>query len=152
MTTTFPLYLFVYGTLQSGLSNARHMYNCQFVGKGKTIEKFALYVDDYPFVTRKNEITQISGEIYLISDQQTLDRLDRFESHPTWYYRDICLVVKESSGETIQAHLYFNENMDIEKASVELVSSGDYRLSSQVINRTWLKEEDDLDSPPAGRK
>lgn len=128
----FPLYLFVYGTLQRGLSNHGQMKSISFVSEGKTVEKYGLFVEEYPMVTRKIQQSQIFGEIYEIQDQATLDRLDAFEDHPDWYFRETCSVINLTTNETISAHLYFNDMFEINQEGLEFLPEGDYHQSRQV--------------------
>lgn len=140
----FPLLLFVYGTLQRGLSNHKQMEGIPFVSEGRTVEKYGLFVDDYPMVTKRVQRSHIYREIYQIQDQATLDRLDAFEDHPDWYFRDTCSAINLTTNETIIAHLYFNEMFEIEKTGLEFLSEGDYRLSRQVQAE---RSENDKESP-----
>jgi len=75
--------LFVYGTLRSGFNNHRVMkeIGATFVASAKTAKKYALYARGIPYVTDKEEVSEIVGEIYSVTEQ-AMERLDRFEGHP----------------------------------------------------------------------
>ncbi|KAK3784533.1 hypothetical protein RRG08_020638 [Elysia crispata] len=91
-------YVFVYGTLKTGQPN--HYYltedfstgKATLLGTGETMHAFPLVVatvNNLPFllpVEGKGE--NVQGEIYEIDDQK-LYWLDDFESHPSWYKREI---------------------------------------------------------------
>lgn len=124
--------IFVYGTLMRGFSNHHLMKSCKFVGAATTKEKFALYVADFPFVTEKLQISPIQGEVYEVTDVESLKRLDDLEEHPTWYRRKpVTVVVEGSTGGEIEAELYFNEEYAIE-GDVESVLSGYFRDASRA--------------------
>jgi gamma-glutamylaminecyclotransferase len=131
--SSFPVYLFAYGTLQRGFTNARFMNGCTFVAPGKTVDKFSLYVGEFPFVTAKANESQISGEIYQVPDEETLKMLDDFENHPVLYTRGTTHVLNEETNEIIISEIYFNEVNDIQKEGVELVSSGKYGDSKKAL-------------------
>ncbi|MCX8028430.1 MAG: gamma-glutamylcyclotransferase [Brevinematales bacterium] len=111
--------IFVYGTLKKGFHNHRMIKDAKFVGRGKTKDKYVMYVDIIPYVSKRDRVSNIYGEVYCI-DRNTLDMLDRLEKHPCWYYREKVDVILED-GRIVNAWMYFN---DIEVGNV--VESGIY--------------------------
>jgi gamma-glutamylaminecyclotransferase len=97
--------VFVYGTLKSGFSNHHYLDGSDYLGAGKTVEKYALYFDGLPFVIRHESVTHIHGELYAI-DTPTLNTIDRLESHPDWYNRQEVEIVTDE-GKRMAAWLYF---------------------------------------------
>lgn len=123
--------IFVYGTLMRGFSNHRLMKNCKFVGIARTVEKYGLFVADFPFVTDKVKSNHIHGELYEILDSATLENLDELEGHPDWYERkpiSVNLEGGDGSVSLVSAMLYFNEHSDT-NGDIEVVSSGSFRES-----------------------
>ena len=97
--------LFTYGTLKKGYFNNRLLSGAEFLGTGKTVEKYAMYESGIPFVIKGEVVSHIYGELYRI-DTQTLKIIDRLEGHPDWYRREEVGVVTEE-GEVVSAWLYF---------------------------------------------
>jgi gamma-glutamylaminecyclotransferase len=131
-----PIQLFVYGTLISGFNNNFLMDNCTFKGRASTVEKFALFVGEYPFVKSDEHETSIFGELYEVSTQESLKELDQLEDHPNWYVRSPCQVVLLEGGMAVEAQIYFNDN--VSKENSEYVESGDFRRS--VAAASHLKQ------------
>jgi gamma-glutamylcyclotransferase (GGCT)/AIG2-like uncharacterized protein YtfP len=102
-------YVFVYGTLKQGFRNHHLLEHCVLVGKGRTKNKYALYVDGIPYVTNKESVSNIQGEVYLV-DEDTLTTLDQLERHPEWYHREKIDSVIEPDGKILSAWIYFNDN------------------------------------------
>jgi len=118
--------LFVYGTLKRRFPN-HHFFSgpsCTFLGTAKTLERFALYVGRFPYVTSKRKISRISGELYLI-DQKTLSRIDCLEEHPLWYKRILTQVSLDRRDTKWSAYMYF---FDFPQG--RLVRSGIYMLGN----------------------
>ena len=132
-----PLHLFVYGTLLSGLENHFYITGSKFIGKAKTIDKYSLYHLDYPKATQKQNQIEIIGEVYLIEDIETLQRIDELEEHPTVYLRTSCKVILNESNEIINAQIYFNDNFDIKHKNCINIANGDFRefLSTNSQNK-----------------
>lgn len=132
-----PLKLFVYGTLLSGYCNNFLVQECTFIGPAKTVDKYTLFVDSYPYVnTEEENKTQIIGELYDVTSAEILNDLDMLESHPDYYVRSHCRVQMIDTNEIVDAQIYFNNRAATK--NVELVSNGDYRSSAQAVGK--LKE------------
>ena len=123
-------YMFVYGTLMRGYCNNFLMNKCTFVANATTVNEYAMFSKDYPFVTEKKAVSVIEGEVYEILDEETLKLLDQLEGHPDEYTRKPVEVVLEN-GNRLIAELYFNEHQDIEDPDTELVFSGRF-MDAQV--------------------
>jgi len=124
--------IFVYGTLRKGYWNHRIIYSLfdfkdslfenkketdnkkrlkcipGFVGKGHTVNKYALYADRIPYVKENEPISNIVGELYCVPTEG-IHRLDALEKHPDWYIRKK-VPIKLNSGGALLAWLYFNPN------------------------------------------
>jgi len=97
--------IFVYGTLKEGYGNNHLLEGAEFLGPGKTLEKYSLYVSGIPFVFKGKAVSHIYGELYRVKEL-TLKRIDRLEGHPEWYRRDEIQTVTEE-GRNLTAWLYF---------------------------------------------
>ena len=111
--------VFVYGTLKEGFHNHYVLSGAEYLGTGKTVHKYALYVDGIPFVLKGEAESTISGEVYSV-DSETLAKLDRLERHPEWYCREQVDVVIDGDS-TEKCWLYF-----FPVAQGSLVESGNY--------------------------
>jgi len=103
--------VFVYGTLMRDHGNHYFLHNAEFIGTGKTKERYCMRINNgLPYVLRHLELSQICGEVYLVGDI-TLAELDRLESHPNWYRREeVEILLNRNTGipEAITAWVYFN--------------------------------------------
>ncbi len=97
--------LFVYGTLKRGFPNHRYLKGSKFVGRGRTKEKYALYVAAVPYVVKGMRVSHILGEVYEVS-KRTLSEIDRLEGHPEHYRREKVEIVLED-GRILRCWLYF---------------------------------------------
>lgn len=98
--------VFVYGTLKRGFHNHVYLKGANYLGTGKTVEKYAMVVDrGLPFVIKKQKISHIIGELYSVN-LHLLDNLDRLEGHPTWYRREEIKIASSENGIT-KAWMYF---------------------------------------------
>ncbi len=116
-----PEYLvFVYGTLRRGYGNHYLLAEgARLLGPARTLEAYALYALEIPFVLRQPALTPIRGEVYAV-DQECLARLDELEEHPDWYRREL-VGVRTEQGQELRAWLYFYPS-----PQGRLVPSGDY--------------------------
>lgn len=104
-------FLAVYGTLKKGRGNNHLLDNdCfEFVGKGKTVQKYPMIAYGVPFVSEKpGHGYNIEVEVYRILDVKGMADVDSLESHPSWYVRKTTSIELED-GEQIAAWLYFND-------------------------------------------
>jgi gamma-glutamylcyclotransferase (GGCT)/AIG2-like uncharacterized protein YtfP len=87
------MYVFVYGTLMSGLYNHSHMKGMKLIGAGKTKNKYGLHIMiSIPFMHDDEDLYQIEGEVYEVDEKQ-LEKLDKIESEGRWYHRKKTVVV-----------------------------------------------------------
>ncbi|WP_456402146.1 gamma-glutamylcyclotransferase family protein [Persephonella sp.] len=112
--------IFVYGTLRKGFGNHRLLENAEFLGIGRTKEKYKMTANGIPFVSKNEPVSYIIGEVYKIDDK-TLKRLDELEGHPDWYKREKVKIILET-GKEVEAWIYFNEVSE----GKYLVKSGDF--------------------------
>ena len=111
--------VFVYGTLRMGYSNHRLIIDCRFIDEGRTVKEYAMYANGIPYVSETEQVSQIYGELYLVSSK-ILFNLDMLEGHPSWYKRKK-VPIETFSGKIYNAWLYFNETK-----TNNLIKSGDY--------------------------
>jgi gamma-glutamylaminecyclotransferase len=116
-------YVFVYGTLMSGLSNNGLLRRSAFISTATTEESYKLISRGIPFLIEEEGKTYVTGEIYEVTEH-ALKNLDALEGHPNWYERKIINVVDEL-GDRVKAWVYFMPAN--RKESGELVESGNYR-------------------------
>lgn len=125
---SLPMKVFVYGTLLQGFSNHFLMGNCKRIGAGKTVQKFAFFIGDYPFVNSQIAESNIVGEVYEVNDEKSLTDLDALEDHPNWYIRSDTDVELLDTHEIITAQMYFCDKEDTTTA--EKVPSGSFKESA----------------------
>lgn len=108
MLSLEPPYVFVYGTLKRGGSNAILMQEmgADFVGLAYSVQPYPLRIGEYPFLEdNPGEGYCVEGEIYQIPTMEGWELLDRLEDHPRLYERR----VREfrCNDKTLQAWTYF---------------------------------------------
>ena len=121
--------VFVYGTLRQGCSNHHLLKGETLLGPARTMDRFALYVDDFPYLIKSQPCSRVSGEVYRVGPV-AFARLDALENHPLWYRRERRGVAMEN-GSVLQAWVYF---FPVPRGS--LVPSGDYLKSSLCCQNT----------------
>lgn len=112
--------IFVYGTLRQGYGNNVLLKDAVYLGEGITKDKYILTASGIPFVSKLVPMTNITGELYKIQTLDDFYYVDKLESHPEWYKREIITVV--SNGEEHQAWIYFN---DASQGS-NVITTGDF--------------------------
>ncbi len=112
--------LFVYGTLKQGFDNHNLIDGSYFVGTGRTVQRFAMYKEIVPYVTKAEAISPIHGELYRVHSS-VLEMLDLFEGNPVWNCREQVEVVLDQDHSTVIAWMYFNDT-----PQGDLVPSGVY--------------------------
>jgi len=113
--------LFVYGTLKRGFPLHRWMSRSEYIGKAETTQLMAMYSGGIPFVTDREQVSRIHGELFSV-DADTLRGTDRVEGHPVHYTRRLTKV-RTHDGEEHEAWLYF---YDHELVYPHLVPTGSY--------------------------
>ena len=78
--------VFVYGTLRQCYHNHRLIMDCKIIDVGRTVNQYAMYANGIPYVSENEQVSQIYGELYLVSSK-ILFNLDMLEGHPSWYKR-----------------------------------------------------------------
>lgn len=117
--------VFVYGTLKRGFSNHYFLRDARFVGKARTVHRYALYVDEYPGVHAGDKVCPIMGEVFEV-DAGNMNRLDALEDHPRLYKREQIDVVLES-GEKRRAWIYFTP-----RKTGRLIASGEFNPKKEL--------------------
>lgn len=109
-----PVYVFVYGTLKRGWGNNRILQTSSlFVSEAVTKEKYLMLGRGIPYVLELNKPHEyarpILGEVWLVQDQETLDRLDRLEGVAYNHYRRKLIKVRDVKGGLFyDAYIYFS--------------------------------------------
>jgi len=109
------IYVAVYGTLKKGFRNHHFLsnQNSHFLRKDHTGQGYALFVEDLPFLSKREDGKGCEIEIYQIDDQ-TLESLDYLEGHPDFYRRQ---VLKMENGFPIW--IYVSNVYDFSKVPIE---------------------------------
>ncbi len=138
------MFLFVYGTLMTGMKNHSKISHLKFIENGITRDKFymaSLTCSSYPIISNEKinfqqQLSEIKGEIYEI-DEKTLKSLDDFEGHPEYYTRKLINIIMESTDEfelSVDAFCYIMSNQkslnDIRKFfryTCDVINDGDWK-------------------------
>jgi gamma-glutamylcyclotransferase (GGCT)/AIG2-like uncharacterized protein YtfP len=104
-----PHYVFVYGSLLSGLYNHYHLNEAKLLGEATSAtHSYSMWVGhtkSFPFLIEGSE--KAYGELYEVNED-TLRKLDVLESHPNFYQR--FSRVFECRGVYITAWVYMFQN------------------------------------------
>ena len=134
--------VFVYGTLKRAHGNHRLLKGSKYLGTGLTRNRYVMYEDGIPYVSKSFSLTNISGELYEVSGA-TLDNLDMLEGHPIWYKREktiIKTIDKNGNIKLTNAWLYFNE-MIPPTAKVNNIGIYGYQEKSKFISLLHQQED-----------
>ena len=104
-----PKKMFVYGTLKTGHGNNRLLSNADFLGEATTVRKYGLYSVGFPFMTDKEDFTNVYGEVFAVNSQKELERVDSLEGHPNWYVRKTCMITLDDSL-LLETETYINNS------------------------------------------
>ena len=105
-------YLFVYGSLKKGFSNSYYLEKEFFIGKAKTLKKYAMYQyprSTFPYLTKEEKV-YIQGELYKV---KTLKEIDILEEAPNFYFREVIDI--KINNKIVQAWVYFIKEKPKEK-------------------------------------
>ena len=116
--------IFVYGTLKKGFSNHFFLSGARYLGPARTVDRYALYVDMYPGVYPRDQISPIVGQLFEV-DSVTLSRLDDLEDHPRLYRRELIEVETDEGRRT--AWIYFYP-----EKSGRLIASGEFNPKKEL--------------------
>ena len=128
--------VFVYGTLKYKHSNNYLLRQSTMLGVGLTTQKFALYEDGIPYVSKSSKVSKILGEVWLVN-KTTLNNLDLLEGHPNWYKREevnIEYINMNSKRVMEKVWLYFNKNIP---SRAKLNKTGSYENKNSK-NKEWV--------------
>ena len=120
-----PFICAVYGSLRKPYGNHRVLKDSEFLGTFKTEEKFNLYsLGAFPCITLNGE-TNITVELYKITDPKIAVGLDCLEGYPSFYNRKITSIIDNPFPE-YDIWIYFidNENYSDRKK----IEHGDWNL------------------------
>lgn len=107
------MYIFVYGTLKSGLRNHHLLSTSRFIKKTKTKPYYKMYsCGSYPCIVECKSGVAVEGEVYEI-DENTLRHLDRLEGVPYLYDKDAIML--EDFHPMTTAYFYQNDVSDLEE-------------------------------------
>lgn len=98
--------LFVYGTLQRGAKNHRHLAGQRFIATARTTPGFELRdMGGYPgIVAHPDSPEGVTGEVWAV-DAAALRRLDRFEGVDQGLYRRAPITLAEDfAGQQVEAY------------------------------------------------
>ena len=82
-------FVFVYGTLQRGQGNhsVMEMSEGHYIGPAETVDRYPLTVNSLPYLHNfAGTGNHVQGEVFEVD---TLTHLDRLESHPHFYKREV---------------------------------------------------------------
>jgi gamma-glutamylcyclotransferase (GGCT)/AIG2-like uncharacterized protein YtfP len=123
-------YIFVYGTLRRACTTGAHqtyLANAEFVGSANV--RGSLYrVSYYPALVLDDSADWVLGEVYRLSSNEQLQRLDAYEectypSLPDQEYQRKQITVITDKGTSLMAWIYSYQHPI---AGLEKISSGDF--------------------------
>ncbi len=98
--------LFVYGTLQRGAKNHRHLAGQRFIATARTTPGFELRdMGGYPGIVADSDRPEgVTGEVWAV-DAAALRRLDRFEGVDQGLYRRAPITLADDfAGQQVEAY------------------------------------------------
>lgn len=101
-TVELPLLLFVYGTLKKGHGNHSLIAHCAGEGNDEAPGMLFGAIGAPTVKPSANADDWVKGEVYVVADLETLNRVDSLEGHPSGYTRT---KIRLRSGR--EAHIYY---------------------------------------------
>lgn len=101
--------VFVYGTLKEGRGNHYLLKGAKKVGNGVTVKPMFMHGTSIPFVTEhaaKGKKFPVVGEVYEVTDEHMMARLDALEGHPEFYERRQTPIVVGDRHEVCWLYFY----------------------------------------------
>jgi gamma-glutamylcyclotransferase (GGCT)/AIG2-like uncharacterized protein YtfP len=128
--------VFVYGTLKRGYGNHHILADSRFVGEGETVARCRLFNSGFPVLRRRLNLdgpwnAPVRGEIYEVTNPETLARLDRLESEGFMYHRRI-KKIRTDDGQIVKAHTYIGDARRFRNYEIYPAPQGAYN---------WQKEK-----------
>ncbi len=80
---------FVYGTLKKGEGNHKLLKDCQYLGKGLTLNNYKVFHMGFPQAMSNETGLPLLGELYTVYSPKVIESLDRLESNGHFYTRVI---------------------------------------------------------------
>lgn len=105
--------VFVYGTLKRGYGNHHILKNAKFVSKGETVAKCRLFNAGFPVLRRRLNRdgkwnAPVRGEVFIVTDADTMARLDALESEGRMYHRRK-KKIQFDNGKVVMAYVYVGD-------------------------------------------
>ena len=110
-------YVAVYGTLKSNKGNHSVLGDSEYIGKGETVDKYAMQCSNIPFLYKDIQKDNIRVEVYEVSGKDIEFSLDSLEGHPNMYEREKVYISLDGYAEPIECWIYFykqEEYVDLE--------------------------------------
>mmetsp|Transcript_2317 Transcript_2317/g.3650 ORF Transcript_2317/g.3650 Transcript_2317/m.3650 type:complete len:176 (-) Transcript_2317:344-871(-) len=142
-----PKKIFTYGTLMTGFSNHFLVEESVYLGKARTVEQYALFTAEYPYVNSTINEISITGELYEVQTNKILQYLDELEGHPDVYIRTPCKVTMMDSGDIEDAEIYFYDRAATSGDGIEKVHSGNFCDSATAFRHLESKNLDNFRIP-----
>jgi gamma-glutamylaminecyclotransferase len=133
--------VFVYGTLKRGYGNNHILAQSKLLGEGQTVARCRLYDAGFPVLRRRTNRdgawnAPVRGEVYEVTSQETMDRLDRLEGEGHMYHRRR-KKIQLDSGEVVMAYAYVGD--------ARFWGGGRVRLYPEPVNAyEWSRGNDHL--------
>lgn len=121
MQKTISTYIFIYGTLKRGFVNHFYLKDENFISSAITLDKYQMYPSlnfAFPFLIKNEKFDFIKGEVFEITSQETLNKLDILEGYPDLYLKEY-IDIKLESGDIIKTLTYF-KNEEKNKDFIEM--------------------------------
>lgn len=99
---TFPLKLFVYGTLKKGHRLHGYLKDCKYIRTGHAYGML-LHLGNFPGFLHDNTGMPVYGEVWEVPNKAELDTLDTIEGHPNHYVRK---KIRLAGGEEVWTYVY----------------------------------------------
>jgi gamma-glutamylaminecyclotransferase len=145
--------IFVYGSLKEHFHNNNILCDSKLIGKYKTKNKYAMFSEvnrRFPYVIKEIEHSNINGEVYEISSNNILKRMDNLNKVPKDYKREKIIVFNDNSKDKKEEEvwIYFsskniNEMLKkpLEEWKIEYVNSANGYTEIQLSKFPWIKNE-----------
>lgn len=111
---TYPVRLFVYGTLKKEFYNNNTLKGSKYVRQSR-VNGILLHLGNYPGLLLESTATPVEGELWDVPDAEILARVDQLEGHPHCFERKKVRVAGGEEVYTYEYGWYYQVNESVKK-------------------------------------
>ena len=93
--------------MKSNKGNNYLLQDSEYIGKGETVDKYAMQCSNIPFLYKDIKKDHIRVEVYKVARKDIEFDLDSLEGHPDTYQREKVYILLDGHAEPLECWIYF---------------------------------------------